>query len=129
MKTQAKLATLLAFIVALSIPLGCNTFRGMGQDIQKGGQAVEETADNIKEDMRSEYSITSTADIGGSINPIGTTRVEHSASINFTVVPNLGYHVADVVVDGTSVGAVSRHTFETVDRDHTIQAIFTIDPR
>jgi predicted small secreted protein len=28
--------------------LGCNTFRGAGQDIQKGGQAVENAADGAQ---------------------------------------------------------------------------------
>ncbi len=37
------IATLLAaaFVLALA---GCNTFQGMGQDIQKGGQVIEDAA-------------------------------------------------------------------------------------
>lgn len=31
---------------------GCNTFKGMGRDIQKGGEAVEETAEEAQEEIR-----------------------------------------------------------------------------
>ena len=37
----------LGAVISLSL-LGCNTFRGAGQDIQKGGQAVENAADNAQ---------------------------------------------------------------------------------
>ena len=30
---------------------GCNTFRGMGKDIQKGGEAVEHAADEVEEEI------------------------------------------------------------------------------
>ena len=44
-----------------------------------------------------------------------------------TVTPATGYHVADVVVDGVSVGAVNGYTFTNVTADHTIAATFAID--
>ena len=31
---------------------GCNTFRGVGKDIQKGGEAVEETADEVQDEIK-----------------------------------------------------------------------------
>ena len=36
-----------------------------------------------------------------------------------------GYELADVLVDGRSVGAVGRYTFEKVHKNHTITAVFT----
>ena len=40
-----KLAALIAVMFAFGIPLaGCNTMKGAGQDIQKGGQKMEDTA-------------------------------------------------------------------------------------
>ncbi|MBB3179399.1 MULTISPECIES: entericidin A/B family lipoprotein [Variovorax] len=40
-----KLAALLAVTFAFTIPLaGCNTMKGAGQDIQKGGQKMEDAA-------------------------------------------------------------------------------------
>jgi len=40
-----KLAALLAVTFAFTIPLaGCNTMKGAGHDIQKGGQKMEDAA-------------------------------------------------------------------------------------
>jgi predicted small secreted protein len=40
-----QIAALIAVAFALAVPLGgCNTFRGAGQDIQKGGEKVEDAA-------------------------------------------------------------------------------------
>jgi predicted small secreted protein len=40
MKPLASLLTA-AFLLALA---GCNTFQGLGQDLQKGGQVIEDAA-------------------------------------------------------------------------------------
>ncbi|WP_342749332.1 entericidin A/B family lipoprotein [Zobellella endophytica] len=42
--------TLLAALIAVGLA-GCNTFAGAGQDIQRGGQAVEEAARDVQSDM------------------------------------------------------------------------------
>lgn len=44
------LATLMAVGLAAGLA-GCNTFAGAGQDIQRGGQAVEEAARDVQSDM------------------------------------------------------------------------------
>jgi len=44
-----KIAAFLAIAFTLSIPLtGCNTMKGAGQDIQKGGEKLENSADKRK---------------------------------------------------------------------------------
>ena len=41
-----KLAALVAVMFAFSVPLaGCNMMKGAGQDIQKGGEKLENSAD------------------------------------------------------------------------------------
>ena len=42
----------------------------------------------------------------------------------FNMTPAAGYQVDDVLVDGTSVGAVDAHTFGAVNLDHTISVSF-----
>ncbi len=37
-------AATLAFVCIVISLAGCNTIRGMGRDIQKGGQAIEDAA-------------------------------------------------------------------------------------
>jgi uncharacterized repeat protein (TIGR02543 family) len=49
------------------------------------------------------------------------------ASQTFAITPEVGYHIADVRVDGVSVGAVASYDFTNVTTDHTIAASFAID--
>ncbi len=71
------------------------------------------------------YTITATAGSGGSISPSGSATVNHGANQTFTITANSGYSIANVLVDGTSVGAVSTYTFTNVTATHTISASFT----
>lgn len=70
------------------------------------------------------FIITASAGSGGSINPSGTVTVTAGSSQTFSITPNGGYHIEDVLVDGTSVGAVSSYTFSNVQGNHTIHAVF-----
>ena len=69
--------------------------------------------------------ITATADEHGKIAPAAVTiTVPKGESKTFTITPDSGYHIKDVLVDGKSVGAVSTYTFENVVDNHTIHATF-----
>jgi hypothetical protein len=70
------------------------------------------------------YTITATAGTGGSIAPSGPQIVNCGASQGFTIMPAPNYTVLDVLVDGSSVGAVGTYTFTNVQADHTIDASF-----
>ncbi len=73
------------------------------------------------------YTITASAGPNGTISPTGSVSVLGGAYKKFTFTPNAGYRVADVLVDGVSVGARTSYTFNTVTSDHTISASFTLD--
>ena len=68
--------------------------------------------------------ITATADEHGKIAPTGDVAVPKGESKTFTITPDSGYHIKDVLVDGKRVGAVSTYTFENVVDNHTIHATF-----
>ena len=70
------------------------------------------------------YTITATAGEGGTIDPSGDVVVSEGDSQTFTITANTGYEIDDVMVDGSSVGAVSSYTFDNVTSDHTIHAAF-----
>jgi hypothetical protein len=74
------------------------------------------------------HIINATAGTGGSISPSGAVPVADGASKSFTITPAGGYQIADVVVDGSSVGAVTSYTFNNVTAGHTISATFTANP-
>jgi hypothetical protein len=70
------------------------------------------------------YTITASAEADGTINPPGVNTVNPGSSMTFTIKPSAGYHVADVLVDGVSAGAVTSYTFTNVTASHTITAKF-----
>jgi hypothetical protein len=72
------------------------------------------------------YAIVSSAGWGGSISPSGTVYVSPGGDQTFTVVPDPGYSVSSVLVDGISRGAVTSYTFTNVQGNHTISATFVI---
>ncbi len=72
--------------------------------------------------------VNATASTGGSITPSGITYLEYGANQTFTVTPNSGYTVADVKVNGTSMGAVSSYTVQNVTGETTISSLFALVP-
>ena len=71
------------------------------------------------------YTIAATTGEGGSITPNGDVSVKEGASQTFAVAADNGYEIADVLVDGSSVGAVESYTFSDVKANHTISASFS----
>lgn len=60
----------------------------------------------------------------GTISNAGTTSVQEKSSATYTITPNEGFKIKDVLVDGQSVGAVASYKFDSVKGNHTITAIF-----
>jgi autotransporter-associated beta strand protein len=71
------------------------------------------------------HVITASASANGSISPSGAVNVAAGSNQSFTVTPNPGYAVASVVVDGSSVGALTSYQFSNVTANHAISASFT----
>lgn len=90
-------------------------------DLSQDAKAVLDSNDAAA--TYTQYTITATAGTGGSISP-STTQVYKGGSQTFAITANNGYRISDVLVDGTSVGAVSTYTFNNVIADHTISATF-----
>jgi hypothetical protein len=91
------------------------------------------------------YHICSSIQGGGSISPSGRLSVSPGANEAFTITPAAYYQLADVVIDGESVGAVSSgvlnrvvsggkltravsYAFTNVTGDHSIHAVFSKIP-
>lgn len=73
------------------------------------------------------FTITVTAGAGGSIAPDGTVTVEQGGSREFTIVPEAGYRISDVKINGESIGPQSSYTFENVQGDQTISVTFALN--
>jgi hypothetical protein len=70
------------------------------------------------------YSIVPGAGDNGFISPDTTQTVNYGGSTTFAITPDLGYAIADVLVDGASIGSSSTVSFTNVTSDHTIWASF-----
>jgi hypothetical protein len=70
------------------------------------------------------FTIAASAGAGGTIAPSGSVSVPANGSQAFTISANAGFSIADVLVDGGSVGAVTNFSFTNVTTNHTIAASF-----
>jgi hypothetical protein len=73
------------------------------------------------------YTVTAGSGSNGSISPSGTAFVYYGDNKTFTIIPDTGYRVSDVLIDGVSVGSVTTYTFSNVTANHTINAVFDLN--
>jgi len=78
---------------------------------------------NVQQDV-SRFTIVASTGTGGSISPYGTQFVTPGDSVQFVITANPGYAIADVVVDGISIGPVTEYQFSSVGSSHTISVTF-----
>lgn len=73
------------------------------------------------------YNISASTGVGGNISPAGEISVQGGGSQTFTITPDAGYSVQDVIVNDTSIGIVRSYSFSNIDRNHSIQANFELN--
>jgi len=71
------------------------------------------------------FTLTSTAGANGTIT--ATATVNYGSDKTFTITPDEGYLISDVLVDDVSVGTDSTYTFSNVTSNHTIAATFIVE--
>jgi hypothetical protein len=79
--------------------------------------------------MMSVLTIVASAGHGGSITPSAKVAIGYGLSKMFAITPRGGYSIADVEIDGVSVGAVLTYTFSNLTENHSIRATFMRDHR
>jgi hypothetical protein len=70
--------------------------------------------------------ITATAGIKGAISPSGSVKVPYGTNQSFEFLPDYGFQVLDVLVDGESIGPAQTLELVNVITDRTIHVEFTI---
>ncbi|MGD9053204.1 MAG: CAP domain-containing protein [Desulfobacterales bacterium] len=73
------------------------------------------------------YTITATAGTGGSIAPQGNVEVDQGSDITFTITPDAGYSVTEVLVDGETKAIATTYTFSNVSSNHTLAVNFALN--
>ena len=75
--------------------------------------------------QRAEFTVNASVEgDGGTITPDGATTVTEGNDVTFKITPDQTHKVADVLVNGESVGAVTSYTLKDVKKDATIVAKF-----
>jgi hypothetical protein len=73
------------------------------------------------------WTITASSLGNGIISPSGSVSVNQGDNITFTMSPEIGYRVSDVVVDGVSQGDAETVTFSNVTANHAITVGFMVE--
>lgn len=76
-------------------------------------------------DLGQVFTITTSPGSDGSITPSSATVLEGSCA-TFNITPDIGYYIADVQVNGNSVGAVTQYTVQNIQQNLTVSANFSI---
>lgn len=111
-------------------PFGAITQLRIGHDWDEGYIGGNSYFDDVVITQIGSPVIIASAGDGGSISPNGIVSVNVGATPTFTITANASCHIADVLVDGNSVGPLSTYTFASVQAMsvHTINASFAITP-
>ncbi len=72
------------------------------------------------------FNVSATSNSGGSITPPGITSVIYGTDQTYLITPDIGFRIADVIVNGQSVGSLDSYTFSNVKAVHSISVNFTI---
>ncbi|MFT5855095.1 MAG: hypothetical protein ACI8XO_002343, partial [Verrucomicrobiales bacterium] len=97
------------------------------QLIMSGPFTLDDLVVDDRDPFTALYLIEATAGTNGSISPSTNIFLEAGGSQHYSITPDQFFHVADVLVDQVSVGAVSSHQFSNVTSNHEIEAVFAPD--
>ena len=68
--------------------------------------------------------VSASAGIHGAIAPNGDVTYDGGDTPEYTIMPDIGYYIADVQIDGASIGVTNNYVFAPLTTSHTIHADF-----
>ncbi len=74
------------------------------------------------------YTITASAGAGGTISPSGAVSVNAGDDQTFTITPDAGFEISEVLIDGNPIGPTASFEFANVLANATISASFGAIP-
>ena len=96
--------------------------------ISKIQSDVNVTANFMKKSAPTFKIVSGIANEGGAITPTGDSIVAKGGSMTYNIIPQSGYNILAVAVDGKNIGAVASYTFNNVQGNHSIAAAFVKQP-
>ncbi|UCH06161.1 MAG: hypothetical protein JSV55_08415, partial [Deltaproteobacteria bacterium] len=103
----------------------------LGQDDERdawsyNGSSARAPLLHIEFSSLNTHTITASAGYGGTISPAGQVAVLDGDSETFSITPDAGNSIADVLIDGGSIGTPSTITFFNVTSNHYIEVVFNL---
>ena len=95
-----------------------------GNETSSSGSGSSGGGNNNQNTEDDEFTINSIAGLGGIISPNGSITVSSGDYLNFTITPDVGYSILDVLIDNFSQGSISYYNFSSISDDHEIYAEF-----
>lgn len=75
-----------------------------------------------------QLTVTTSALENGTINPLGVVNVDYGSNLELEFIPNTGYQVKDVLVDGLSIGYQFKYTLENITANMNVCVSFEEKP-
>ena len=75
---------------------------------------------------RNQYQIVAESAANGSLYPAGTSIVTCGGNKTYTITPNQGYYIENLIVDGDTLAPSATFSFTNVREDHTIEPVFAV---
>jgi len=115
-------------------PADCFRIKEVLADGVSQGAVISYTFKNVTADHhqihadfeKNTYIIKAVTNEGGTITPSGDVKAECGQDICFTVKPDECHYIADVKIDGISVGVKESYCFAGLKKDHKIEAVFAV---
>jgi hypothetical protein len=126
---KSNTSTANANICSSQLPYSWNglTFNSAGSKTAHLTNSVNcDSAATLNLIVKANYIITASVGSNGAISSNGATTLCSGNSQTYTITPNSGYYIYDVLVDGASQGSITTYTFNNVTANHTISASFTL---
>ncbi|MDP6524193.1 MAG: hypothetical protein QGH15_08215 [Kiritimatiellia bacterium] len=93
-------------------------------EVQGTGKIDDLVVTNGEVFASTRWKVATTAGTGGDIYPGGDVMIPDGDDVTFTITPDPGYAIDDVLVDSVSTGAVSSVSFLNVTSEHELVASF-----
>ncbi len=83
----------------------------------------------VSHEVPKTWTVSISASSGGRTSPTGAVTVVDGEDLTISIVPDGGYRLSSLIVDGASVGTgLSSYTLENVVSDHAVRAEFSAIP-
>ncbi|MCX8480448.1 MAG: fibronectin type III domain-containing protein, partial [Sediminibacterium sp.] len=72
------------------------------------------------------FTITASAGTGGAISPLGVSTFSYGEKPIYTIIPNTGFVIDTLFVNGVKVDSILSYTFDSVKSNQTISVTFKV---